>query len=201
MKAFFFIIFLLFSTLNLSAIVLNEDTFDGFSNDGWDRDDGGSDVLRLNQYKNSEKSFDFGTTYANAEITITFKATPLDIWEWWDRMFIDIDGSSTTYYPRSTITETITTNLDSSGKIKLEFSTNTNNSEEKLDIDYVRIESTAVIPTITPETFVIYNEAPTGTLVGTISSSGSPNAFTILSGDTDNIFAVNNSGSLLSKFS
>jgi hypothetical protein len=201
LKIFSIILLLsIFWTTNLSALVLDEDNFSSYSWDGWSRDDGDSDELQINQDQSSHKTFNFGASYTNAEVTVTFSVRLYDDWESSDRFRIDLNGAQTNYYgfntATRTITDTITTNLDSSGNITIEFSTNTSSSSEKAYIDFVRIEYTATVPVITPETFIIYNQAPTDTVVGTISSTGSPNSFAILSGDIDNIFAVSSNGDI-----
>ncbi|MDB2562059.1 hypothetical protein N9X61_00495 [Sulfurimonas sp.] len=205
MKSLLLIFLFIFSTLNLSAIVLDTDTFDGTSADGWSRDDDDSDsydgYLQINKDQSSYKTFSFGNSYANAEVTVSFYTWLYYFSSSGDKFKVTFNDSTTqTYYGGgdgwSTLDKTLTTNLDSDGNLKIEFSTDPNKFWEKSYTDYVVIEYTSTVPTITPATYTLYNKEPTGTIVGTIVSTNSPDTFTILSGDINNTFSVTNSGEI-----
>ena len=204
MRTLFLLFLSVVFSIGLYATVLEEDNFDGSSSDSWSRDDGTDGFLRLNQDHSSEKTFDFGSLNAYKEITITLSTTFEGGWESTSDYFrVTLNGTATTYYitgadGSSTITMpiTLTTNLDSQGKIKINLYSQSSYYTEISKTDFVKIEAFAVVPTITPATYTLYNAAPTGTLVGTIVSSGSPDTFSILSGNIDNIFAVNSSGDI-----
>lgn len=200
MKALLFLTILIFSTINLYATVLDEDTFESSSDDGWSRDDGQSSYLQINKDKSSSKTFSLGASYANAEVSINFYVILYQDWESSDRFRIEVEGDQTNYYGTNSdaiyLNETVTATTDSSGDLSIEFSTNTNKSGERAYIDYVTIEYTSTVPTITAATYSIYNTAPVNTVVGDINSTGSPDTFTILSGDIDSIFSVSSAGEI-----
>ena len=206
MRAFFLLFLSVFFSLNLSAAISlpTTDNFSGNSKDSWSRDDGSSGYLQLNKDKSSEKTFDFGNSNAYKEITITISTTFEGGWESTSDYFrVTLNGTATTYYitganGSSTVsmTMTLTTNLDNHGKVTINLYSQSSADSEISKTDFVKIESIATVPTIIPATYTLYNVSPTGTLVGSIVSSGSPDTFTIVSGDIDNAFAVNSSGDI-----
>ncbi|WP_294961609.1 cadherin repeat domain-containing protein [Sulfurimonas sp.] len=198
----FFTIHLLYSTL--SALTLPHiDSFESSSLSGWSRDDGDKNELKINQDRESHKTFDFTSTYKNISVTVTFQLKVIGGWEtsgsYKDYFKTQFNDGTVITKSKSdgTYSMSYSTSLDTDGKLKISFSTDTASSDELVKLDNVTIEATnPIIPIITPATYTIYNEAPTDTVVGTIVSTGSPTSFSILSGDIDSIFAVNDSGDI-----
>ncbi|MBC8237884.1 MAG: hypothetical protein H8E76_06610 [Helicobacteraceae bacterium] len=206
--SFSFLLKLLFvlSILSSSAYALtfpHTDNFSNSSDDGWSRDDGDSNELEIWKDHESHKTFDFTSAYADKEVTVTVILQTKGDWEdsgsYQDYFRVQFNDGVTILESEEdgTYTKIYTPTLDSDGKLKISFYVDTTGSSEYVEIDYVKIEYISVVPEITPATYTIYNQAPTGTIVGSIVSTGSPDTFTILSGDINNTFSVTNTGDII----
>ena len=204
MRNLFLIVLFLFSTSNLSALILDQDNFSSYSSDNWSRDDGDSNELQINHDRESHKTFNFSSAYNNAEVTVTLRLQTKGGWEtsgssqdYFQAQFNN-GISIKKYYNDGTRDVVYTTNLDSNANLLISLYANTTSSSEYVEIDFVTIEYTApaVAPVIIPSTFVIYNQAPNGTLIGTVSTIPASDIFSIINGDIDNAFAINNNGDI-----
>jgi len=101
---------------------------------------------------NVYKTFDFGTSYANADVTITFDLTlddgqSNDSWETSDSIFVYVNSSlAATYHHGSdgTYAKSITAQADSSGRVTLKIDTSTSVNNEVAYLDNVSV--TALSP-------------------------------------------------------
>jgi hypothetical protein len=145
LKQYLFIFFFFTTSLFAATQVVN-DTFDNGSLDGWQGDgytynDNG--WMYINHNDIATKEFDFGSGYANKNITFTLKIYVPDKWEksGWGKDYIRIYSGSTEIehysYDGGTHTESFTTTLDSNGHLLLKIEADSTASDEWAGIDYV----------------------------------------------------------------
>ncbi|WP_458699550.1 hypothetical protein ACKGJI_06885 [Sulfurospirillum sp. 1307] len=138
------ILFIISSNL-IAATLSNTDNFTNGSLDGWQGDgyiynDG---WMYINRDKTAYKTYDFGVENANKEILVTFYFYATEEWDSsGDRFRVYRNNLQIKAY-KSTggyKTESFSTTLDSSGKIKLSFKPDTNRDNEWAAVDYVNIQ-------------------------------------------------------------
>jgi len=143
-----FLFFIIFSTPIFATQLANDHFTNGdlngwggdgytYNNDGW---------MYIKREDIAKKTYHFGSNYANATLTITFKFWVSSDWDYNDNFKIYKNhtriqkyknlGSDTEY------TKTITTNADANGNFILKFKPDSNHNNEYAAIDYVIIYGT-----------------------------------------------------------
>ena len=183
MKAFVNIFFSLFSftillPTSLSATQLAYDQFSN-SKDGYSRDDGLKDQLKVKGKKSSEKTYSFGSSYANTLVTITFQMKWKGGWEdsgkYKDYFKVYFNGTqkindtfkgdASNYKSYS-----LDTTTDGNGKLKIKFYANTTSKDEYIVIDDVKITTQSSLPVVNNADDICYDtETTNGFCTGIIS--------------------------------
>lgn len=139
-----------FSELN--ATDLAYDKFTNRSSDGYSRDDGWKNQLKVKGKKKSYKTYNFGSTYANTTVEVTFKMKWKGSWEnsgtgqdyfkvyFNNNLLIDdtFSGNASSWH---SYTQSVTT--DGDGKLKIEFYANSTSSSEYIAVDDVKITASS----------------------------------------------------------
>ena len=203
-KVFFLFSLFLFSS-NLFATTIAFDKFKNGSldqwvgagytyyNDGW---------MYIDRDETATKQYNFGTEYANQELSITFRFYVPDSWEkdgkYKDRFRVYINGTLVKSYSNGggTKTKTILTTANAGGSITLSFKPDSTANDEWAAVDYVKITGTAISgpPVIAPTSFSLNKNSANNTTVGTAVTSPQATAYSIVSGNTDGIFSIDNNG-------
>lgn len=207
-KINFFKIFLLislsFSFINAAELINEQFTsnIDEWSVDDsdkvfWTSDEGGSMFIDANN--KAWRTYSFGASYANQSLSVEIEWCATNSWESWEdylRVKINDTTEEEDYDGGGCQTTTFSANTNPIGDFKIEFSPQVDNSNEDAYIKWFTIEgiSLATPPVINSSSFTIPKVSPTGTTVGTVIASPQATTFEMLSGDTDNIFSINNSG-------
>ena len=146
-------LFLFSLTSTIHAVELANDQFtnniEGYSN-GYHYYGGGNGWMILDRDVKSNKTYNFGSTYANTTVTISYGLYANDKWDDSDRFKVKVNGNDEASYQIKNggyIVRSITVQTDSNGKIKLEFKPDTNNDNEFGGVNYVVI-TTPDTPTV-----------------------------------------------------
>lgn len=135
----------LFFQPTLFAIQLANDTFSNKSADGYSRDDGWNNQLKIKGKEKSSKTYNFGSAYASTQVSISFKMKWKGSWDKnqdYFKGFINnsqvindtFSGESSDW---TTYSGTVTTDIN--GKLKVEFYADTTSSSEYVVVDDVKI--------------------------------------------------------------
>ncbi len=152
-KFFLVFIFLLSFTSFIQAVEVANDQFanglDGYTGNGvtWYSNEGG--WMDIERDETAKKVYDFGSSYANTNVTISFRIWANDRWDSSDRFEVKVNGSTLGSYQIDNggiRIETISAITDANGKLELEFKPNTNRDDEFGSVDYVIIN--ALTPTV-----------------------------------------------------
>ncbi len=148
MKSLVLLFFLLFSSTQLYADITITNNFNGNSSDGWSNDAGVDGWLLINSGATASKTYNFGATYANAKIYISY-GTYAQYWEASDTLSMTIDGATvdTNSYPGADGSNTwrwlgindFEATADATGSITLGLRVNSNKSNERAYIDSVTL--------------------------------------------------------------
>lgn len=184
LKLFFIPILLLLFSSQLFALQIANDTFHSGSKDGWGGDsytyqnDG---WLYFTPDGTATKTYNFGSTYNNQSITITYKGWVDNRWESsgsskdYFNVLINDTTVQTVISGGGYFTKTINATLSASGSIKVSFNPNTTATNEYSGIDYISID--IADPKLSCPGQVISNLEAT-TIDATDSDSG------VITGDT-----------------
>ena len=208
LKFSFLLLFFMLFNANLSAetVVLDTDTFDS-TTDGWGETgvSQNSGQLLIERRVNAEKTFTFPSL---ADETVTFSLDATEIGFWWpgEKLRIFEPSGATFFYGNIDGTNehlTFSVTLDENGKIRMRIRPDTYFPEKKISIDNIIITYTypQVAPNLTSDTFEIIENLSIGDFVGTVLVTpilGTPYApsFSIVSGDTDSLFSIDNNGTI-----
>ena len=140
---FIIIVFLLFGGI-ASADQLANDTFSNGSSDGWN---GGYTTwdgwYHIDRDDIADKTYHFGSSYANATLTITFKFKVSWKWDSNDIFKVYKNDTLIEQYDNldggSEYTKTFTGTADSNGDFTLKFMPDSNRNNEYAALDYVKI--------------------------------------------------------------
>ena len=198
--SFLLLLMMFFSTNTFALIVtIDTDTFDS-TTDGWSGTNitQDSSQLLIDRDDIASKTYTF-STIPNQTITFTLDAIEVSSWESSDVLRINVNGTeviSQTISDTDSLTFNVT--LDSSGSSTITIQPDTNNNLEDVRIDNIIVtyDDPQTAPTITPETFTIYQDASIGTLIGSVIATPYATSFSIYSGDIDNLFTIDNSGNI-----
>lgn len=175
-KWFFAILSMIFFSIAVWAIVIDSDTFDS-DMDGWsklntsDQVSWNSSRLFINTDDTATKTYDFGSTYANKDITITLTATKTNNWESSDIIQITANGTSV-YNSNTGGSISFNTTLDGSGRVVLRIMPNTNASNEDLYIDNISIDYDPVYTSDGFVDFSLVNPSDTRNIIGNYAIAG-----------------------------
>jgi len=143
----FLLLLLLFSSLN--AVELANDQFQSGSNSGYSRDNGDNRKLQINRGKTSSKTYDFGSTYANASLIVTFD---LNWGEDWENSGRGKDSFLASFNSGNLVEDSfdddgsrsysLSPTADSDGRLTIKFTANTTANNEFIKIDNIIITGT-----------------------------------------------------------
>jgi len=203
MRVFFNIVFFYFSFFilvptALSATQLAYDQFSNWSHDGYSRDDGKRWKLQIDKGHNSSKTYSFGNSYANAQVTITFNA------RWWknwensgsgkDHFIVKINNTTVvddSFSGNGNRDYSLDTTLDNQGKVTLLFRAQTTANNEHIYIDNVKIIGEPSLPIVNNADDICYLSPTTvgnKTTVQIRSTSTLKDA--VIYYDTSSIFSI-----------
>lgn len=173
-KWFFAILSMIFFSVVVWAVIIDTDTFDS-NTDIWS----GTNVtwnaatkrLFINTDNTAIKTYDFGSTYANKDVTITLTATKASTWESSDRIQITANGTQV-YNSITDGSISFNATLDSSGKLILQIMPNTNASAEDLYIDNISIDYDPVYTSDGFVDFSLINPSDTRNIIGNYAIAG-----------------------------
>ncbi|MBA1438423.1 MAG: hypothetical protein FAF05_05495 [Epsilonproteobacteria bacterium] len=157
--------FVFLSPTVISAVDLAFDQFSNYSADGYSRDDGWKNQLKVKDKKDSKKTYNFGTSYANATLNVTFKMKWRGGWEdsgyyqdYFKAYFNGTEKINDTFKGAASNWKSysLTVTADGSGKLEIKFYANTTNAGEYIMIDDVKISSQQT--TLPPPQFVYENK-------------------------------------------
>lgn len=174
-KWFFAILSMIFFSIAVWAIVIDTDTFNS-DMDGWsklntsDQVSWNSGRLFINTDDTATKTYDFGSTYANKDVTITLTATKTNNWESSDRIQITANGTSV-YNSNTGGSISFNATLDTNGRLLLRIMPNTNASNEDLYIDNISIDYDPVYSSGYAE-FALVNPSDTRNMIGNYAIAG-----------------------------
>lgn len=152
------ILSLLVFSLTLYADAIQTDNFnsdlEGWSGSGVSRS---SNRMKINRDSTATKTFDFGNSYANATVEISFDFQSSGGWEtsgsYKDYLILKNNNTvlNSYSYSNGTYPIFISSQLDNSGKITLKITADTSSNSEKAYIDNVKLKaiSSVVVPTTT----------------------------------------------------
>ncbi len=170
-------------TINIiSAAELAHDDFNSGSLDGWSGSgvSSNSGWLQINRDKTASKTYNLGLSNADKSVTIKLRVDAVGSWDesgsYQDYFNILVNGSNVkTYSPSEGIyIYSLTSTLDSSGKITLDLNPNTTANSEYAKIDYVIIDDT-VDPTVYTtgfHDFDLINPPSTRNILGNYAIAG-----------------------------
>jgi len=151
---FLLLLLLSFFTTQLLATQLAYDQFTNYSDDGYSRDDGWKNQLKVKGKKESHKTYSF-SSYPNTPVTVTFKMKWKGDWEdsgtWQDffKVYLNeteivndtFSGDASSWKSYSLNSQT-----DNSGHLIIKFYANSTSSGEYIVIDDVKIVTVALPP-------------------------------------------------------
>ncbi len=156
----FIFFFIFFSSVLFAATLPDTDNFNSSSN-GWSGGTRNNNQYLIYKDTTGSKTYDFGSAYANAQVTIDFDYNLVGGWESGatstDHLYITANGVTfeQSFYgsgSNNSITgsiSTITATLDASGRLTLSVNPNTTGSGENVYIDNVYIASSNTPPSAT----------------------------------------------------
>jgi len=126
----FFALLVFFTSTQINADDLALDNFQSGSDSGYSRDDGWTNVLKIEGKKKSSKTYTFDSSYVSTEVTITFDMKYKGDWEgsgkWQDYFKVylnDTQSVDDTYDGDSSSWESysLTATTDANARLKIEF--------------------------------------------------------------------------------
>ena len=209
--------FILFFTFNLQALTLTDDfeiSENGWQTAGTTRVSYGtpinSTVLRVDVDSTwIGKTYNFGTILANRTVTIEFDLWAVGGWESSgsniDYFFVEANGvrlvDAETIPGADSVTQevyhhySLNATTDNIGELTLRIGQIVSYiTGEQAHVDNFSLTVEEGVPVITPDTFSISEAANNSSSVGTVLATNNPTTFSIISGNIDGIFAINNSG-------
>lgn len=155
-----FLLLMLFM-IGVHPLIADETQSDNFSSslNGWSGGslDGGTMVISRDG--TATKTYNFGATYANADVVVSFDVTINDKWETGKDTFNALVNGTNIYSGNqlynNTYSKSFSVKADSSGNVKVQFNPDTNNWREKAWIDNVSVTAKSAqneLPIITTPT-------------------------------------------------
>lgn len=149
---------------NLQAVILSTDTFSN-TTDSWTGGSLSSNTYLITRDGTGSKTYNFGSSYANKTVTINFNIVIEGGWETsgssTDYLNVTTNGTTITnkYSDGSYTFQTITSVLDSAGRLTISVNPNTTSNTENVRIDNIQVSTISPSFSIADVTF---NEGNSG---------------------------------------